>query len=126
MIKIKTVVIDDEFLNRQLITMLIVKLNTSFKICGQAENLEEGHKLISEVQPHVVFLDIKMPDGTGFDLLKRFGKRDFEVVFITGFDEDALKALDSGSADYILKPIDMDKLKEILDRIELRIKRRTV
>ena len=59
--------------------------------------------------PHVVFLDIKMPDGTGFNLLDRFQQIDFEVVFISGFDSYALKAFEFNAVDYVLKPIDSEK-----------------
>lgn len=114
--------IDDEFLNRKLITIMVNKLNPVFDIQGEAENIREGFNLINKVKPDVVFLDIKMPDGSGFDMLKQFDVIDFEVVFITGFDQYALKAFEFNALDYVLKPIDMDKFKVTLDKVQMRVK----
>ncbi|MES2513902.1 MAG: LytTR family DNA-binding domain-containing protein [Bacteroidota bacterium] len=119
--KIKAVVIDDEYLNRDLIASLVVKLNDNYVILGQAEGLEDGYEIISSIEPDVVFLDIKMNDGTGFDLLKQFPDPTFEVVFITGFDEYAIKAFEFNAMDYILKPIDSTKLCKTLARVQSRI-----
>jgi len=121
--KIKSVVIDDEFFNRELITMLIEKLNPNFIISGEAESVAEGYKLINEIKPDVVFMDIKMPDGSGFDLLKQFSSVNFEVVFISGFDNYALEAFEHSALDYVLKPIDLDKFKQTLDRVQQRLER---
>src|SRR5687767_11285494 len=119
--KISSVVIDDEFLNRKLIMMMIPKLNPAFEITGEAESIRDGFTLINKVKPDVVFLDIKMPDGSGFDLLKQFFTIDFEVVFITGFDQYALQAFEFNALDYVLKPIDMDKFKLTLEKLQARV-----
>lgn len=119
--KIRAVVIDDEFFNRGLITLLINRLNPDFEIAGEAENLRDGIKLINSVNPDVVFLDIKMPDGSGFDLLKKFPGFTFEVVFITGFDDYVMQALEQKALDYVLKPIDLDKFKVTLEKVQERL-----
>jgi len=121
MSSITAVVIDDEYFNRGLITTLVPRLHAGFSIVGEANNSDEGYQLICSVNPEVVFLDIKMPDGSGFDLLKRFDTIDFEVVFITGFDEYALKELDCSTYDYLLKPIDLEKLALVLERLSLKL-----
>ena len=118
---ISAVIIDDEFFNRKLISMLIAKINPLFEITGEAENVRDGFKVINELKPDIVFLDIKMPDGSGFDLLNLFTKIDFEVVFISGFDQYALQAFDFNALDYVLKPIDGDKFKITLDKVHARI-----
>lgn len=123
--KIKAVVIDDEFFNRALITMLITRLNSSYIISGEAESVKEGYKLINEIKPDVVFLDIKMPDGSGFDLLKKFTTIHFEVVFITGFDNYPSETFEPNTFDYILKPVDLDKFKQKLDDVERRLEKNT-
>jgi two-component system LytT family response regulator len=119
--KIKAVIIDDEHFNRGLIRMLITKLNASYAVMGEAENIKEGFDLILKEKPNVVFLDIKMQDGSGFDLLGLFNEIEFEIVFVTGFDEYTLKAFEMNAMDYVLKPIDLDKFRETLDRVEARI-----
>jgi two-component system LytT family response regulator len=119
--KIACVVIDDEFLNRKLISMMVTKLNPAFEISGEAENIRDGYNLINAIKPAAVFLDIKMPDGSGFDLLSRFSTFNFEVVFITGFDEYILRAFEFNALDYVLKPIDMDKFKLTLDKLQSKI-----
>lgn len=118
--KINAIVIDDEFLNRNLITQLVVKTNENFNIITSAEDIDEAYKLINEHKPDVIFLDIKMPKGSGFDLLKKFNKPEFEVVFVTGFDQYAIQAFEFNALDYILKPIDITKLKVTLERIQTR------
>lgn len=119
--EIRAIIVEDEFLNRRLIKTLIGKVSPSFNVVGEAKNVEEGLILINTLKPDVVFLDIKMPDGNGFDLLRINGKCDFEVVFITGFDEYALQAFEFNAMDYILKPIDSEKLTRALGRVKARI-----
>jgi two-component system LytT family response regulator len=119
--KIRTLIIDDEHLNRDLIEKLVNRFNENFEIVGKAENVEDAFCLINKLVPDLIFLDIKMPDGSGFDLLKRFEKTNFEVVFITGFDEYALSAFEFNAIDYLLKPIDINKLKNMLVKVHDRI-----
>jgi two-component system LytT family response regulator len=119
--KIRAVVIDDEFYNRGLISKLVVKTHAGFDIVATAEDIEEGYELINSVQPDLVFLDIKMPGGSGFDLLRKFENPSFEVVFVTGFDEYAIQAFDFNALDYILKPIDTVKLEKTLNKVYHRI-----
>lgn len=119
--KINALVIDDEFANRDLIAQLIVKINENFNILGTAESADVAYTLINEIKPDLIFLDIKMPGGSGFDLLKKFKNPEFEVVFITGFDEYAIQAFEFNALDYVLKPIDTTKLGATLDKVHYRI-----
>lgn len=119
--RIKSIIIEDEYLNRDLIKKLVNRINPNFEIIGEAENIDSGFDLIKECNPDLVFLDIKMPGGNGFELLKRFEKQNFEVVFITGFDEYALQAFEYNVLDYVLKPIDSQKLKNTLEKVYNRI-----
>lgn len=119
--KIRAIVIDDEFYNRKLISKLVVQTNSNFEVIGIAEDIEEGFALIIELQPDLVFLDIKMPGGSGFDLLRKFENPPFEVVFVTGFDEYAMQAFEFNVLDYILKPIDTSKLSKTLEKVAHRI-----
>ena len=101
--------------------MLINKLHNNFVVIGEAENLKDGRALIVNAKPDLVFVDIKMPDGNGFDLIAEFHNAEFEVIYITGFDEYQLKAKLLNAFDYILKPIDLDNFKIALNRVEARI-----
>lgn len=122
--KVNAVIIDDEASNRGLIKSLIMELNWRFNILGEAEGVNSGFELITTAAPDVVFLDIKMPDGTGFAMLDLFEKIDFEVVFITGFDSYALKAFEFNALDYILKPIDPEKFSKTLDKLKARVEKK--
>ncbi len=77
---------------------------------GQADNAEEGVKLIQETEPDLVFLDIEMPYGSGFDLLDKLKPVSFEIIFITAFNNYSLKAIKYSALDYLLKPVNIDEL----------------
>jgi two-component system LytT family response regulator len=120
--KIRTIVVEDEYLNRNLITKIVQTIDSNFEIVAEAENIDIAFELINTYKPDLIFLDIKMPGGNGFELLARFEKPDFEVVFITGFDEYALHAFNFNALDYVLKPIDLEKFKITLEKVSTRIK----
>lgn len=85
-------------------------------LVGEAEGVVSGAKLIKELEPDLVFLDVQMPDGSGFDLLEILPTADFKVIFTTASDAFALKAFKFSAIDYLLKPIDPDDLKEAIQR----------
>jgi len=121
MSKISAVIVDDEYANRELIRSLITGLSPDYEIVAEASGIEEAFMQVTRLKPLVVFLDIKMPDGTGFDFLRKFTRIDFEVVFISGFDEYAHKAFEYNALDYVLKPVNLNKFKDMLARVENRI-----
>jgi two-component system, LytTR family, response regulator len=121
MSNITAVIIDDEAFNRDLLRSLISQLHPDFIVTGEAATITEGYKTIQALKPDVVFLDVKMPDGTGFDLLKLFDTISFEVVFVSGFDEYAVKAFDYNALDYVLKPVDLDKFGNTLNKVRSRV-----
>jgi two-component system LytT family response regulator len=121
MTEIKTLIIDDEFSNRNLVKSLVIKLEPEYRFVGEASSAEQGFHLIKELQPNLVLLDIKMPGENGFDLLKRFDPPPFEVVFITGFDEYAMQAFECHALDYILKPIDQNKFEKAMGKVRQRL-----
>lgn len=118
--KIKAVIIDDEAFNRRLITKLISKLNQNFDIIGEAGSIGSAYDLIIALKPELVFLDIKMPGGSCFTLLNMFDDIKFEIVFISGFDNYALKAFEFNAMDYVLKPIDPIKFAKTLHKVRLK------
>jgi two-component system, LytTR family, response regulator len=119
--EIRAIIVDDEYLNRELISMLVTKFKPEVHISAIVGNIRDAHKVILEQKPQLVFLDIKMPDGNGFELLHKLGPRDFQVIFVTGFDQYEKEALRAQAFDYVIKPIDLEKFKETLDRVCTRI-----
>ncbi len=109
------VIIDDEVSAVSTLTAILKNYFENVEILGVAHNVKDGVKVITEKKPQIVFLDIKMPDGTGFDLLKRV-ERNFEVIFTTAFDNYAINAFKSAACGYLMKPIDIDQLGSALDK----------
>ncbi len=119
--KIKAVIIDDESYSRELIFNIIEHNFPSF-IIETADNVLNGLKTINTLNPDIVFLDIDMPDGTGFDLLKNIVDYNFKVIFITAHEEHAVKAIKFSALDYILKPVNslelVDAVKQAIEVIK--------
>lgn len=99
---------------RQLLQAELEAWCPEVEVIGQAEGVVSGAKRIRELSPEVVFLDIQMEDGSGFDLLEILGEKAqaFAVIFVTGSDEFAIRAFRHAAIDYLLKPIDPDQLQE--------------
>lgn len=116
--KINTVIIDDEEKSRQTLRQMLSLFCENVQIIGEAKDVRTGVELLSIVKPDLVFLDIKMPDGNGFDLLKKLEKRSFNLVFTTAYDQYAIKAFKFNAIDYLLKPIDTDELKTAVKKAE--------
>ena len=108
---IRAVIIDDEKDARDVLANILKEHFDSIKVVGQADDIESGVQVIHESSPQLVFLDIKMPGGTGFDLLERIPEKDFEVVFVTAFDTFTMKAFEFSAIGYLLKPIKLKDLK---------------
>ncbi|MFT5724289.1 MAG: two-component system LytT family response regulator, partial [Bacteroidia bacterium] len=114
----RAAIIDDEKQAIASLRMELADVKPSINIIGTANSVESGVKLLSEITPDVLFLDIRLKDGLGFDLLSdvhNFGK--FRVVFTTAYDQYALKAFKHGVFDYLLKPVDQEDLQATIDRI---------
>ncbi|NMH28639.1 LytR/AlgR family response regulator transcription factor [Flavobacterium silvaticum] len=115
---LRAVIIDDiENIRKDNIAM--IKANCpNVSIIGQAESVESGIKLIKQLSPDLVFLDVEMPDGTGFDLLQKVKPIDFKVIFITGYEDFAIRAFRFSAIDYLLKPLDPKELEEAVKKAE--------
>jgi len=114
---VKAVIIDDDLTSRLLLSEILKKAIGNVELLGEAGSVDEGILLIELVKPDIVFLDISMPDGTGFDLLDKLKKIDFKIIFITAFTEFAVKAFKYSAFDYIVKPIDINELAKTIARI---------
>ena len=111
----KTILVEDERLAREELKSLL-KDYLEIDIIGEAKNGEEGIALIKEQKPDLVFLDIKMPGMNGFEMLKHLEEIP-RVIFVTAYDEYALKAFEVNALDYILKPVDPERLREAIQKL---------
>ncbi|HRP52301.1 MAG TPA: LytTR family DNA-binding domain-containing protein, partial [Fluviicola sp.] len=107
---------DDGQRTRELIAKMIESVELDVQTFPIGENVKSGIQAINEVNPDLVFLDIQMPDGTGFDLLNALPSKNFDVIFITAHEEFAIKAIKFSALDYILKPVDPEELRAALER----------
>ena len=102
---LKAIIIDDEKECRAILQHYIEAYSSNIEVIAEAQDVASGVQAILQNQPNLVFLDISMPDGTGFDLLERLKPIDFEVIFATAHNEFAIKAFKYSAIDYLLKPI---------------------
>ena len=119
----KAIIIDDE--NRIVDTIIkLVEANfEDVEIAGFANNITAGYDLVLEKDPDILFLDIHLPDGSGFDLLRKFSSPRFKLIFVTGHEEYAVQAFKYSAIDYILKPIDEPELLDAVNRArDIRIR----
>ena len=111
----KALIIDDERLARKELNTLL-KDFPEIEIVGEAVNADEAYEKIKELDPELIFLDIQMPGKTGFELLEMLEKAPM-VIFTTAYDQFAIKAFEFNALDYLLKPIDSDRLNTVLQRV---------
>lgn len=112
----KAIIVDDEPAIRNTISTLLSEGFPEIVVSGQAGSVEEGFKAVKQDEPDLLFLDVELPDGLGFDLLKRLSPVRFRTIFITGHQEYAVKAIKVSALDYILKPIDKDELAAAIEK----------
>ncbi|RCW37449.1 LytTR family DNA-binding domain-containing protein [Marinilabilia salmonicolor] len=113
----KAVIIDDEKNARNTVTSMLTMVANDIEVVAQANGVETGLKTIEQHVPDLVFLDIHMKDGTGFDLLRRLPNYHFALVFLTAHDNYALEAFRFAAIDYLLKPVDPDELEKTIERV---------
>lgn len=115
---LKVIIIDDEEDARYLLRKALEEnFADKISIVGEADSYKKGMALLQSVPCDVAFLDIKMPDGTGFDILKNLEDYDFSVVFITAFDRFAIKAFEFSAVGYLVKPFKISDLAKTIERI---------
>lgn len=114
---IKTLIVDDEADAVGFISSIIKEYCPKLDVIGFANSVKDGVRLIIEKQPELVFLDVEMPHGSGFDLLAQFPDKTFDVVFITAFNQYAMKAIKFSAVDYILKPINISEFIEAVGKV---------
>ncbi len=118
---IKAIIIDDEERARTTLSSLLKDYCKNVEIIESCSNVPEGVLAINKLRPQLVFLDIEMPEFNGFELLSFFREVDFEIIFVTAYNEYALKAFEVSAVDYVLKPVDIDKLQAAVEKAETRL-----
>jgi len=118
---INAVIIDDERGNIRVLKELLQEYCWNITILGEAGQADEAYTLIREVQPELVFLDVEMPYGNGFDLLDKLMPIDFEVIFVTAFNDYTLKAFRYSALDYLLKPVNLKELRGAVQKAGERL-----
>ena len=113
---LSAVIVDDEQNNIDNLLILLQQNCPEVEITGTAMNALDGEQLILHQKPDLVFLDIQMPNLNGFDLLAKFKKPQFEVIFVTAFDKYGIQAVKFAALDYLLKPISIVELKSAVER----------
>ena len=118
----KVVLIDDEPLARQTLAALLNSQLPQLQIVGEAGAVSEAVRVIQETQPELVFLDVDLKDGSGFDVLNLLKPIQFKLIFITAHQEYAMKAIKFSALDYILKPVSTDELVAAVNRVNSEFK----
>jgi len=111
-------VIEDKAYIRKGLINLLNSVSSDINIIGECESVKEAVIVAKACKPELVFLDINLSDGTGFDFLDQTESLDFKVIFITAYEEFALKALKIGAVDYLMKPIDPEELQLALNKVQ--------
>ncbi len=114
--RIRTIIIEDEHKSLLTLQTLLERYCPEVVVIGTGNCVEAGLRVIQELAPELVFLDIAMPDGDAFDLLNRIGKVNFEIIFITAYNDFALKAFEFSALHYLLKPINYRELEDAVQR----------
>jgi two-component system LytT family response regulator len=118
---LKVVIIEDEKHSRETLKSMLEEFCKDVKVIATASSVSEGVKVLSIYSPDVVFLDIELQSGLGFDVLTQIKDPTFEVIFTTAFEKYAIKAIKFSSLDYLLKPIDLSELQEAVEKARDRM-----
>ncbi len=114
---LKALIVDDEMASLRTLEILLGRYAQHIEIIGVAHSASEGVQAVSRYNPDIIFLDIEMPGGSGFDFLENCAHRNFDVIFITAYNNYAIKAFKYSAIDYLLKPIEVDELHDALEKV---------
>jgi len=123
---IRTVLIDDEIDSIKILQKLLGSYCPQVEVVGTAEGVETATLLIHATRPDLVFLDIEMMQGNAFDLLNRLQPINFQVIFVTAFDNYAVRAFKYSAVDYLLKPLDINRLVTAVDKVSSKFEKEDV
>lgn len=119
--KLSTLIIDDEKQARNSLRSDLIKHQDTITVLGEADSVETAVKLINEKKPDLIFLDINLGDGSGFNVLDKTSYKNFKTIFVTAYDQYAIKAFKVSALDFLLKPVDFDELAEAVKKAEVLI-----
>ena len=114
---IKAVIVDDEVASRNTLKKFLKVYCPDVSVINECGSVKEALMIIEKNNPELVFLDVHLPDGDGFDVLRQLPEINFEIIFTTGFDSYAIKAIKYAAIDYLLKPLVPEELKEAINRV---------
>lgn len=117
----KTLIVDDESTARATLKTFLTQYCPTIEIVGEVDNIQHAIKSIYTQQPALLFMDVTLQDGTGFDLLSQIPNPNFQVVFITAYDNQAIKAFEYNAIDYLLKPLHPDQLIRVVQKATNKI-----
>ena len=123
---IRAIIVDDERKARETLNKLIKDYCGNVEIIAKVNSVDTAYDAIVEYKPQLVFLDVEMPGSNGFDLLERFDKVDFDVIFTTAYGHYAVKAIKFAALYYLLKPIEIHELKEAIFQVEQKLTNRSL
>lgn len=115
--KIKAILVDDEEGARDVLENLLLRFCPDVELIAKCENVLQAVDVIKTQQPDLVFLDIEMPNYSGFEIVTFFKEINFEIIFVTAYDQYAIRAFEVAAIDYLLKPVDIERLKNAVTRV---------
>lgn len=118
---IRAIIVDDEKAAREVLTSLIEFHDENVEILASCEDLPSAVEKIKELKPDVVFLDVQMPEYVGYEISMFFDEIDFEIVFVTAYDQYAIKAFEMNALDYLVKPVERARLEDTLKRLKSKV-----
>jgi two-component system, LytTR family, response regulator len=116
--RIRAIIVDDEESARDVLDNLLRRFCPDVEVVSKLSNVPNAVEACNQLKPDLVFLDIEMPNYAGFEIVKFFESIPFEIIFVTAYDKYALRAFEISAIDYLLKPVDIDRLKEAVSRVK--------
>jgi two-component system LytT family response regulator len=120
---LKTIIVDDEKPSREALSTYIKDFCSDVEIAAECDSVKTAYQSILQHKPQLVFLDIEMPNGNGFDLLQMFKTPPFKVIFVTAYSDYAIRAFRFSAADYLLKPVKVDELVDAVNKVRQELEK---
>lgn len=116
--KLKAIIVDDEYSARAILAKLIDRFCPDVELVEICEDIESAVEMINIHKPDLVFLDVEMPRFSGYEIVNFFDSIDFSIIFITAYDKYAIKAFQVSAIDYLLKPLEIERLKAAIEKVK--------